>query len=49
MLGKISGWTEEYLLHPVKLAPPTHLPFHVRGGGPYPLSLKLGQSSEIPV
>jgi len=33
----------------VKLAPVTHLPFHLGGGGPYPELLKLGQSREIPV
>ena len=33
-----------YLLQPVKLPATWHLPFHFNGGGPSPLSLKLGAS-----
>lgn len=33
-----------YLLQRVKLCPVTHLPFHLAGGGPKPLSSKLGES-----
>lgn len=36
------------LLHPVKFTPLTHLPFHLRGGGPNPSSLKLGESGHTP-
>jgi len=48
-LRKCKWCIEQYLLQPVKFAPVTHLPFHLRGGGPYPVSLKLGLSSQIPV
>ena len=33
-----------YLLQPVKLPTTWHLPFHFDGGGPSPLSSKLGAS-----
>ena len=37
-----------YLLQ-VKLVEAWHLPFHLLGGGPNPLSLKLSDSGQIPV
>ena len=37
-----------YLLQ-VKLVEAWHLPFHLLGGGPNPLSLKLADSGQIPV
>ena len=36
------------LLHPVKLEALAHLPFHLGGGGPKPLSSKLGDCTKIP-
>ena len=45
------GWSQSridieiaYLLHPVTLLAIWHLPFHFDGGGPSPLSSKLGAS-----
>ena len=45
------GWSQSrieieivYLLQPVTLPTIWHLPFHFDGGGPTPLSLKLGAS-----
>ena len=38
---------EIYLLQ-VKLVKPLQVPFHLRGGGPNPLSLKLSASGQIP-
>jgi hypothetical protein len=37
-----------YLLQ-VKLEPPAQVPFHFAGGGPYPESLKLSDSGQIPL
>ena len=37
-----------YLLQE-KLAETSQLPFHLAGGGPYPVSSKLGDSGQIPV
>ena len=50
LLGIIfCGWSQSrreieivYLLQPINLPTTWHLPFHFDGGGPTPLSLKLG-------
>ena len=43
------GWMLKIYLLQVKLVKALQLPFHLLGGGPNPLSLKLSDSDQIPV